>query len=380
MRGPFHQQAFFGNFTDDGFAVNTHETPPAPFSFPVPSCYGAPNQGQTSSQQRNFNFGATETSKNDLSPDMSPEELRAREYTEAARISSASQFREAQPNKEKVKTAMNRAIGVADEVISSVITGFATAAVAAASTAAAGLSENTTTSLHNPQGEVLNAQVLDDVTFPVGSTVPGGASFVKTWTVKNTGTSSTWANVELQLSGQDYFFSNSGKSLGDLSVPPNSSVDISISLIAPNVPGRYVEYFSLHNSSGERFGDYLCVDVNVREDDFGWDVVHSDSPSLSPVQPIDGDVAAAVAAVDPSASASVPAVTTAANNDTSPEQLWSIELSILREMGFSDSRLILSVLKDIVGEPIIRNPDQLVAHEEELIQRVVVELVNRVSH
>merc|ERR1712166_446197 len=57
----------------------------------------------------------------------------------------------------------------------------------------------------------------------------------------------------------------------EMSVPvacigPNQVVDATIQLSAPEVPGRYICYFRLHQQN-ERFGDRIWIDVTVVDPD-----------------------------------------------------------------------------------------------------------------
>jgi hypothetical protein len=97
------------------------------------------------------------------------------------------------------------------------------------------------------------AQFVQDVTVPSGSTFPPGSPFVKTWRVINSG-SCTW-NSSYAL-----VYSN-GDQMGPVTafylpgtVAPGESVDISANLVAPTAPGFYQEGWVLRNASGELFG------------------------------------------------------------------------------------------------------------------------------
>jgi hypothetical protein len=97
------------------------------------------------------------------------------------------------------------------------------------------------------------AQFVQDVTIPAGSTFPPGSPFVKIWRVVNSGTCTWNSNYALV-----YF---SGDQLGPVTtfflpgtVAPGQSVDISANLTAPIAPGFYQESWALRNASGELFG------------------------------------------------------------------------------------------------------------------------------
>ncbi len=97
------------------------------------------------------------------------------------------------------------------------------------------------------------ATFVDDITVPDGTQFSPGASFVKTWLLKNVGTC-TWTTE------YDVFF-ESGEHMGgpaDLNltknVPPGDSIQISVSFTAPGTAGTYRSNWKFHNAKGEVFG------------------------------------------------------------------------------------------------------------------------------
>ena len=95
------------------------------------------------------------------------------------------------------------------------------------------------------------AQFITDVTIPDGTLFAAGATFVKTWRLKNTG-SCTW-NSSYAL------VFDSGTAMGGAasvplasSVAPGGSIDISVNLQAPSADGTYTGFWGLANASGAR--------------------------------------------------------------------------------------------------------------------------------
>ena len=92
-----------------------------------------------------------------------------------------------------------------------------------------------------------------DVTVPDGTKFNPGATFTKTWRLKNIA-NCTWT--------RDYaIVFVSGDSMGapavvnlPTDVPPNGMVDISVEMRAPLNPGKHVGYWRLRNSAGQQFG------------------------------------------------------------------------------------------------------------------------------
>jgi hypothetical protein len=98
-----------------------------------------------------------------------------------------------------------------------------------------------------------SAQFIADVTVPDGTYIDLGATFVKTWRLKNTGVCQWNTSYTLVFS--------SGEKMGTTdSVPfpqvvlPGQTVDLTVTLTAPTMPGTFRGYWQLKNSSGGLFG------------------------------------------------------------------------------------------------------------------------------
>jgi len=97
------------------------------------------------------------------------------------------------------------------------------------------------------------AKFVKDVTIPDNSEVSPGAGFVKTWRLQNDG-SCTWST------GYSVVFTG-GTAMGapaslamPASVAPGATVDISLSLTAPQDGGSYKAEFKLRNAANNVFG------------------------------------------------------------------------------------------------------------------------------
>ena len=94
---------------------------------------------------------------------------------------------------------------------------------------------------------------VTDVTVPDGSKFAPGETFTKTWRLRNRGTC-TWT--------PDYMLVyTSGTQMGGTTavrlpgyVSPGQTVDVSVTLTAPDTSGKYVGYWMLRNPSGALFG------------------------------------------------------------------------------------------------------------------------------
>ncbi len=102
---------------------------------------------------------------------------------------------------------------------------------------------------------------VSDVTIPDNTTLDAGKKFTKTWRVMNNGTC-TWG------SGYKLAF-DSGDQMGgvntplSVSVPGGSTTDLSVAMVAPSNKGTYKGTWRLQNASGQSFGSFIYVLINV---------------------------------------------------------------------------------------------------------------------
>jgi hypothetical protein len=112
------------------------------------------------------------------------------------------------------------------------------------------------------------AAFVTDVNYPDGSVVGRGNTFTKIWRIKNVGTCTWTTSYDLVYVSGEKFGAKNTVSL-PVSVGPGKTVDLSISLTAPNQNGRFKGYWKLRNASGVQFGfgtlgtSHIYVDVNV---------------------------------------------------------------------------------------------------------------------
>ena len=108
----------------------------------------------------------------------------------------------------------------------------------------------------------VNAMIYEaDVTVPDGTVFNPGQGFQKTWRVLNSGTC-TW--------DPGYTFSlASGTSMGTniINIPgnvaPGQTVDLTVTLIAPNTPGSYKGNWQMRSPQGASFGQIVWVNIVV---------------------------------------------------------------------------------------------------------------------
>jgi len=105
---------------------------------------------------------------------------------------------------------------------------------------------------------------VSDVTIEDGMEISPGESFVKTWKLQNTG-SCAWDNDFLLTfySGEDMDGENTV--IAEY-VASGSTVEVSVTLTAPDDDGTYTGYWILADRSGTAFGSTFYVQIEVSSD------------------------------------------------------------------------------------------------------------------
>ena len=117
------------------------------------------------------------------------------------------------------------------------------------------------------------AEFVKDVTVLDGSAFQPGASFVKTWRLENSGTSTWTRNYTIVFIDGSLMGASAAVPLPN-DVPPGETIDISVDLIAPQEEGGHSGDWKLKNSNGQLFG------VGFEADEPFWvDILVSESGS-----------------------------------------------------------------------------------------------------
>ncbi|MGC9359203.1 MAG: NBR1-Ig-like domain-containing protein [Anaerolineae bacterium] len=128
----------------------------------------------------------------------------------------------------------------------------------------------------------LASTFVADVTVPDGTEIAPGATFVKTWRVRNDGDVAWPTQTHLRHMEDESFGADLGEAVGP--VEPGQEVDVSLTLTAPEEPGSHVGIWQLHDDSGEPFGTRLTVLIAVpgAEEAATPSVTPEGTPSASP--------------------------------------------------------------------------------------------------
>jgi len=114
----------------------------------------------------------------------------------------------------------------------------------------------------NSQGFVpLLARFVADVTIPDGYDMPPNTNFTKVWKLRNEGTTSWPEGCRLVFTDGERMKANMETIVP--SVAPCEEISISVDMVAPSVPGKYVGYYRMSTAEGSRFGHRIWVEITV---------------------------------------------------------------------------------------------------------------------
>jgi hypothetical protein len=114
------------------------------------------------------------------------------------------------------------------------------------------------------------AQFVTDVTVPDNTVFQPGATFTKTWRLKNIGTCTWTTSYSLVFDSGTQMGGPASVNLPN-NVAPGQTVDVTINLTAPTTPGNYIGYYKFQNASGVKFGigssasNSWWVEINVSQ-------------------------------------------------------------------------------------------------------------------
>ncbi len=101
-------------------------------------------------------------------------------------------------------------------------------------------------------------EFLGDVTIPDGQVIPAGSKFIKTWRVKNIGTTTWTANYKIRNWAGARYGAAASILLGK-EVKPNETTEISIEFTAPLNSGEYTSWWILSDEDEANFGQTFYV-------------------------------------------------------------------------------------------------------------------------
>lgn len=116
-----------------------------------------------------------------------------------------------------------------------------------------------------------DAQLEEHVTIPDGAEIRSGASFEKTWAIRNTG-SVLWSDgYELAFVG--------GAEMGEIKqvsvagVGPQGVINVSVKMTAPEDDGRHIGRWRMRNPRGDFFGSTIFITIVVVDEPQKFDML-----------------------------------------------------------------------------------------------------------
>jgi hypothetical protein len=119
-------------------------------------------------------------------------------------------------------------------------------------------------------------QFVKDITVPDNTEISAGTTFVKTWRLKNTGSCTWTSGYNIVFYSGDAMSGPASAQITNGTVPPGSTVDISVTLIAPTTPGTYKGNWRLRDAGGSTFG------IGSNASQSFWVQIKSVSPTPTP--------------------------------------------------------------------------------------------------
>jgi Ig-like domain from next to BRCA1 gene len=119
-------------------------------------------------------------------------------------------------------------------------------------------------------------QFVKDMTVPDNTEIATGATFIKTWRLKNNGSCTWTSGYTLYFYNGDAMSGPASAQLTNGTVPPGSTVDVSVTLIAPSTPGTYKGNWRFRNVGGSSFG------IGENADQSFWVQIKAVSPTPTP--------------------------------------------------------------------------------------------------
>jgi hypothetical protein len=112
-----------------------------------------------------------------------------------------------------------------------------------------------------PEGCVLDAVFVQDLTVPDDTEIPPGAAFTKTWRLRNNSLCDWGLGFRFVFDSGSLMGAN-----GTVALPPvkaGNDFDVSVDFVAPQTPGEYTSRWQIVGPDGEPFGNTPFVRIVV---------------------------------------------------------------------------------------------------------------------
>eukprot|EP00163_Fabomonas_tropica_P031941 TRINITY_DN77_c0_g1_i4.p2 TRINITY_DN77_c0_g1~~TRINITY_DN77_c0_g1_i4.p2 ORF type:complete len:289 (+),score=95.19 TRINITY_DN77_c0_g1_i4:2400-3266(+) len=231
--------------------------------------------------------------------------------------------------------------------------------------------ENTTEA--TPRALNNKARFIKDVSVFDGTEVQPGTRFTKIWRFRNEGDDAWLPGTKLAYVGGDTMGHPTDATVDVPVVAPGDDIEISVDLIAPELPGRYTSYWRLLNPKpySTRFGHRVWADILVVEpeqakrppSEYELVDVPKSNASAAPSTASSASASNAAPASAPTSNVSEPMDVSGDAPTSAPQvedAVYAQHLATLREMGFEN---------DYENKRLLR-------HHEGNLARVVQDIMN----
>lgn len=132
------------------------------------------------------------------------------------------------------------------------------------------------------QSTVDNLAFVADVTIPDGTVVKPNEQFVKTWRVRNTGTSFWSPQFTFGFAEGDLMGATPSVQNLIANVDVKNTIDLSVTMTAPAQNGAYKGYWQMKNAQGVAFGPKIWVSITVSDGTYNAPSVIMNNASQTP--------------------------------------------------------------------------------------------------
>ncbi|KAI5062761.1 hypothetical protein GOP47_0023300 [Adiantum capillus-veneris] len=113
--------------------------------------------------------------------------------------------------------------------------------------------------------KMLDSRFVQHLNFPDGGEIIMGKKFTKSWRLRNSGIMPWPSATQLVYAGGDVLGSQKAYAL---EIPKSglllgAEIDVSVDLVTPDRPGRFVSYWHLMAPTGQKFGQKIWVIIQV---------------------------------------------------------------------------------------------------------------------
>jgi hypothetical protein len=129
-----------------------------------------------------------------------------------------------------------------------------------------------------PPSSCDRAQFISDRTIPDGTVMAPGATFTKTWRLKNVGTCAWTTSYQLVFSSGERMGAATSAAFPQ-NVPVGQTIDISINMTAPSAAGSYRGFWMFKNANGALFG------IGRQANQPWWVDIRVSGPTVTPGGP-----------------------------------------------------------------------------------------------